>query len=93
MFFPGSRYEKLQSYSVTRPDGTTVAATRLPLALVRPVRGLHRRVEGQRLDLIAAHYLQDATTFWRLCDASGAVAPDALAARALCAIPVKNGGG
>jgi len=42
--------------------------------------------EGQRLDGIAAHYLTDATAFWQLCDASGALTPDALAARDLIAV-------
>lgn len=89
MFFPGSRYEKLESYEVVR-RGRSVAATRLPLPLSRPLRGLHRRLQGQRLDLIASRYLKDATTFWRLCDASGTVAPDALATRELVAIPTKE---
>jgi hypothetical protein len=90
MFFPGSRYHKLTPYTVTRPDGTTAAVTRLPLAARGPLRGFHRQLEGQRLDLIAARYLNDATTFWRLCNASGTICPDALAARALVAIPVKD---
>jgi hypothetical protein len=40
--------------------------------------------------LIAAHYLADATTFWRLCDANNAIAPDALAARDQVGIPTKE---
>lgn len=87
MFFPGSRYEKMEPYRVTRPDGSTVIGTRLPLPLSAPVTGYHRRLAGQRLDLISARYLRDATAFWRLCDANDAVAPDALAARELVGIP------
>jgi hypothetical protein len=91
MFYPGSRYEKLEQYQVTLADGTVVAVTRLHVAGDAQLRGWHRRLEGQRLDLIASRYLKDATNFWRLCDASGALAPDALAARDLVAVPVKDG--
>ena len=90
MFFPGSRYEKTGTYQITRPDGTTLAVTRLPLPLNSPLLGFHRRLEGQRLDLIASRYLRDATVFWRLCDANNAVAPDALAAHDLIGIPIKS---
>ena len=37
--------------------------------------GFHRRLKGQRLDLIASRYLADPTAFWRLCDANNALAP------------------
>jgi hypothetical protein len=100
MFFPGSRYEALGTYTITRPDGTPVAVTRTPL-LRSPsdgaggaarLLGFHRRHEGQRLDHLAAHYLKDATMFWRLCDGNGTPAPDALAARELIGIPAPEEG-
>lgn len=84
MFFPGSRYANLVSY---RPNGTTVSATRLPLPVQGPLLGFHPRVSGQRLDLIASHYLKAPTAFWRLCDANNSVVPDALATRRLVGIP------
>jgi hypothetical protein len=90
MFFPGSRYEGAPTYTVTRPDGTQVTAVRLPLPRPGPLLGFHRRLEAQRLDLIAHHYLADPTTFWRLCDANGALSPDALAARELVGIPARE---
>ena len=88
MFFPGSRYAATGTYPVARPDGTTVPAARLPLPGPALVLGYHRRLAGQRLDLIAAHYLADATQFWRLCDANGSVVPDTLAAAELVGIPL-----
>ena len=91
MFFPGSRYEKTGTYTVTKADGIMVTVTKLPLPVQSPVLGFHRRLEGQRLDLIAAHYLNDATTFWRLCDANNAMVPDALAAHDLVGIPAQGG--
>jgi hypothetical protein len=79
----------MTAYSVKKTDGTVVTATRLPLPLQRPLLGLHPRHDGQRLDLIASHYLSDATTFWQLCDANNSVSPDALAVHELIAIPGK----
>jgi hypothetical protein len=87
MFFLGSRYANTGTYSITRADGTIVAVARLPLPLTSPVIGYHRRQLGQRLDLIASHYLSDPTAFWRLCDANDAVVPDALAAHDMVGIP------
>ncbi len=90
MFFPGSRYAKMDTYTVTQAGGRTVTAVKLPLPLDTPLVGYHRRLVEQRLDHVAAHYLADATAFWRLCDANDAVVPDALAARELIGIPQKT---
>jgi hypothetical protein len=87
MFFPGSRYATAGTYLARTASGRAVLVTRLPLRPQPFVRGFHPRDDTQRPDLIAAHYLGDATAFWRLCDAADAVAPDALAARDLVAIP------
>lgn len=90
MFFPGSRYAGLGTYTVQAPDGTTRTATFLPLPRRRPIVGPHRRLEGQSLDLIAFRYLADEHGFHHLCDASGTMSPDTLAAAELVAIPVKG---
>jgi hypothetical protein len=89
MFFPGSRYLKLSTYQVAKPDGTTVKAIRLPLPANPPLLGFHPRQTGQRLDLIASHFLNDATAFWQLCGANNSMVPDALAVHNLVAIPGK----
>jgi hypothetical protein len=90
MFFPNSRYAKAGTYTTRTAGGATVVAIRLPIRPPPGVRALHPRNDTQRPDLIAAHHLGDATAFWRLCDAGDAVAPDALAARDLVAIPGKD---
>ena len=87
MFFPGSRYATPGTYTARTASGATVIATRLPIRSRPAVRGFHPRIDTQRLDLLAAHYLGDATAFWRLCDASQAIAPDALAMRDRIAHP------
>jgi len=90
MFTSNSRYAKAGTYTVTLPDGTTVVVTKLPLPNPGRLLGFHTRLDGQRLDLIAARYLADATTFWRLCDANNSVSPDALAAHDEVGIPEKG---
>ena len=89
MFFPGSRYINLATYQVVKADGTMVTVTKLPLPTNPTVLGYHPRQKGQRLDLIASHFLKDATTFWKLCDTNDAVVPDSLAVHNLIAIPVE----
>ncbi len=88
MFFQGSRYFSLATYSYTRSDGTIVQLTRLPAPGVQAVLGYYRRNRGDRLDQIAGRYLSDATQFWHICDANGALVPDALAAHDLVGVPI-----
>ncbi len=88
MIFAGSRYEKTGAIVLTRPDGSRVSALRTPLPQQAFVKGYFRRSEGQRLDLIANRFLNDATGFWRLCDANNVMVPDALAKRDLVGIPL-----
>ena len=87
MFSNGSRYLSTGTYTVTLVDGTSVAVTRIPLPRQRPALGFHRRLDTERLDLLAFHYLKDATTAWTLGWTNGAVVLDALAAHELVAIP------
>ena len=87
MFFSGSRYSATAPYQTTKQDGTVVTATRLPLPSRAALQGYYARQNSQRLDQIASHFLSDATTFWRLCDANNSIAPDTLAVHPLIGIP------
>lgn len=87
MFASNSRYYSLATYTVTKPNGTKVTATRSALPNPLALAGYHRRVTGDRLDLLAARYLKDPTLFWQLCDSNYSPAPDALAAAGLVGIP------
>ena len=49
--------------------------------------GYYTPRQGDRLDLIAAQYLTDATLFWRLCDANNSPSAASLLARPLVGIP------
>lgn len=82
MVFPAnSRYQNVETMTVVRADGTEVACLGRrfvphpePFALLQE----HLVVEGDRLDNIAARYLDDPEQFWRICDANRAMRPDAL---------------
>jgi hypothetical protein len=87
LFAPNSRYYALATYTVTMPDGTKIIAARSAVPNPQAVTGYHRRATGDRLDLLAARYLQDPTVFWQLCDSNNAPSPDALAAADLVGIP------
>ncbi len=91
MFRPNSRYAAAGTYTFRTARNQEVTATRLPIRPVPAARGVHPRTEGQRLDHVANHFLADATAFWRLCDATETIAPDALAARERIVIPKKDG--
>lgn len=88
MFFPGSRYATSSQYTLTLASGMVVRVVRAPTPGAPAVLGYYRRQTGDRLDQIAARFLGDATQFWRICDANGAVVPDALAARPLVGVPL-----
>ena len=89
MFSQNSRYAGLATYQAIRADGTSVTVTRLPVPIQPPLAGYFPRKKNQRLDLIAAHFLTDATAFWQLCDANNTLSPDALAVRNQVGIPQK----
>ena len=66
MFPPTSRYAKAATYQARTPDRRVVAALVIPAPRFPPPLGYHPRAVGDRLDLIAQHYLNDPTGFWRL---------------------------
>jgi hypothetical protein len=88
MFAPNSRYYSLATYTITMPDGTQIVAARSALPNPLALAGFHRRVAGDRLDLISARYLKDPTFFWKICDSNNCPVPDAVAAAALVGVPI-----
>jgi hypothetical protein len=87
MFDPSSRYANAGTYVVTLADGTPVTLTRIPPPLGPSTLGWHRRAQSERLDLLAWHYLHDATAAWKLGWTNGAMSLDALASHDSVAIP------
>ena len=78
-----SRYYGSSTLTYTAPNGQAVTylARRFvpqPGAPNYSTVAQHTVKQSDRLDLIAANYLGDPLMFWLLCDANGAVRPDAL---------------
>ena len=90
MFASDSRYAGQATYTVTLSGGTQVTAVipRLPEAV--PLAGYAQPPNGERLDLVAAQYLNAPSGFWRLCDANNAMLAGALATRPLIGIPAEG---
>jgi hypothetical protein len=81
LFPPNSRYAGIDTDTLTAPDGKTVVYLRR--RFVPPPENFallqeYTVVQGDRLDNIAARYLDDPEQFWRVCDANCAMRPDEL---------------
>ena len=78
-----SRYYASKTLQYTTPSGQAVTylARRFvpqPGAANFATVATHTVKQSDRLDLVAAKYLGDPIMFWLICDANGAVRPDAL---------------
>lgn len=78
MFSSDSRYTAIETAEIDVPTGdgrTRTVAYKRRRFLPRPAEAGetlvdHRVADGDRLDLLAAHYLDEPTAFWRICDAN-----------------------
>lgn len=80
-FPPTSRYYGIETTSIKAADGRTLVYLRR--RFLPPVENFallqeHVVVDGERLDNIAAKYLDDPEAFWRIADANSAMRPDEL---------------
>jgi hypothetical protein len=91
MFDLASRYYSVTGYTAIDRRGRMVTVIPAPDKPVQALLGLHRLIQGQRLDHLAYHYLSDPTGFWRICELSDVMLPDALAEARDIPIPVKAG--
>lgn len=70
--------------------GRTVACL-TPAALpLQAELGRHKLRQGQRLDHLAAHYLDDPTGFWRIAELNDAMTAESALDTALVGIPRKG---
>jgi hypothetical protein len=68
-------------YAAPNGQGITYLARRIvpqPGAPNFATVATHTVRQGDRLDLLAANYIGDPLMFWLICDANGAIRPDAL---------------
>lgn len=91
VFGPTSRYVLHSGLTqATDRKGRTVACV-LPARLPQVANlGIHRRLDGQRLDHLAERYLGDPTAFWRIARHNDAMTVDQVADTPLIAIPVRG---
>ncbi|MCB0611912.1 MAG: hypothetical protein H6573_19280 [Lewinellaceae bacterium] len=90
MFDDKSRYRKLELYRRIDRRGREVPVVPVPEAPEQALLGYHRRLQGQRIDHLAATYLKDPAGFWRICEFNDAMLPEALAEETDIAIPNKT---
>ena len=83
-----SRYAKLEPYTVLDSRGRTVSVIPTPGPMPeRALLGYHIRIQGERIDHLAARYLGDNAGFWRLCLFNDVVYPEVLTEAERIAIP------
>jgi hypothetical protein len=87
MFDPKSRYADLPLEEAVDRRGRVVKVVPVPDPPDDPLLGLHVLRQGQRLDHLAAKYLDDPTGFWRICERNDAMLPEALTEAPEIAIP------
>lgn len=91
IFDPNSRYVRYAKVMVVRDRyGRELQA--LTPAEIPPARelGEHLRKDGQRLDHLAARYLDDPTAFWQIAFHNDALSADAVAEVPIIRIPLKE---
>ncbi|MBZ4415592.1 LysM domain-containing protein [Myxococcus sp. RHSTA-1-4] len=88
MFDPTSRYASLEvaTHHVTDARGERREVRYVRRRFLPPLDEQvplveHLLTEGERLDHLAARYLNDPAQSWRLCDANGVLHPDELEER------------
>jgi hypothetical protein len=90
MFDEKSRYAGLPTYTVTDRRGRQVDVVPVPPRPEQPLLGLHLLREGERLDHLAARYLEDPAGYWRVAERNDVRLPDALAEAREIEIPGKT---
>jgi hypothetical protein len=86
-----SRYAKSALLTTTDARGRSVTVVLPPPNRAEMLLGYHQWRQGEKLDHLAARYLNDAHGYWRICAINDAMTADALAEQAEIAIPGGTG--
>ncbi len=89
MFDPKSRYVKAETYVVTDTRGRSVTLVAPPPPPDQVLLGIHLLKQGERLDLLAAKYLNDPAGYWRIAEQNNVVIAEALTEAREIEIPAK----
>lgn len=91
VFDPKSRYAKhSQVTTATDRRGRELSCLTPAVVPLQTELGKHRLKQGQRLDHLANHYLNDPAGFWRVAELNGAMTAEAALDTALVKIPTKT---
>ena len=90
MFEDKSRYSKLKPYGVKDRRGRDVTVVPVPPEPEQTPLGRHLLKQGQRLDHLAKHYLDDPAGYWRIAEMNGAMLPENLSEKDEIIIPQKS---
>ena len=90
MFDPKSRYTKAETYVVKDERGRAVIVVAPPPPPDQVQLGIHLLKQGERLDLLAARYLNDPAGYWRIAEQNNVMLPEALTEAREIEIPVKS---
>ncbi len=90
MFGPKSRYSQSETYTVRDSRGRLVNVVVPPRVPDRILLGLHLLIQGERLDLLAARYLDDPAGFWRIAEQNDSMLPEDLTEAREIEIPTKT---
>lgn len=89
MFDPKSRYAKAETYVVEDTRGRSVRVVAPPPPPEQVQLGIHLLKQGERLDLLAAKYLNDPAGYWRIAEQNNVMLPEALTEVREIEIPMK----
>lgn len=87
MFDPKSRYAALETYTVRDRRGREVTVVPVPPKPNQALLGIHLLRQGERLDLLAQNYLDNAAGFWRICEINEVMLAEALTEQREISIP------
>ncbi len=90
MFDTSSRYAKADTYSVKDARGRNVTVVAVPAPPAQVLLGIHVLRQGERLDLLAARYVNDPAGYWRIAEQNDVMLAEALTEAREIQIPVKT---
>jgi hypothetical protein len=89
MFNNKSRYFKEQTYRQVDRAGRKILVVGVPPPPLQYLSGYHLLLQGQRIDHLAAQYINEPTAFWRIAEINDAMLPETLSEKNEIAIPAK----
>ncbi len=90
MFDPKSRYANLPTYTVKDHRGRQVSVVPVPAPPDDPLLGIHVVRQGERVDHLAARYLDDPAGYWRIDERNDVMLPEDLTEAHEIEIPARH---